>query len=91
MQGPEKNSYQEFDNEKNSCGSKIPHLHHNFSNGPSLTQRMAHSTFKSGAAQLPSVPSYVWTEALTAMFFVPAQELSSIVRTSFFPHANSYI
>ena len=24
MQGPEKNSYKEFDNEKNSCGSKIP-------------------------------------------------------------------
>ena len=24
MQGPEKNSYNEFDNEKNSCGSKIP-------------------------------------------------------------------
>ena len=26
-----------FDNEKNSCGSKIPHPHYNFSNGPSLT------------------------------------------------------
>ena len=24
MQGPEKNSYKEFDNEKNSCSSKIP-------------------------------------------------------------------
>ena len=24
MQGPENNSYKEFDNEKNSCGSKIP-------------------------------------------------------------------
>ena len=24
MQKPEKNSYKEFDNEKNSCGSKIP-------------------------------------------------------------------
>ena len=24
MQGPEKNSYNEFDNEKNSCGSRIP-------------------------------------------------------------------
>ena len=31
-----KNSYKEFDNEKNSCGSKIPHPHNNFSNGPSL-------------------------------------------------------
>ena len=29
-----KNSYKEFDNEKNSCGSKIPHHPHNFSNGP---------------------------------------------------------
>ena len=37
-----KNSYKEFDNEKTSCGSKIPHPPspppHNFSNGPSLTQ-----------------------------------------------------
>ena len=34
-----KNSYKEFDNKKNSCGSKIPHppLPHNFSNGPSLS------------------------------------------------------
>ena len=35
MLWPKKNSYKEFDNEKNSCGSKIPHPH-NFSNGPSL-------------------------------------------------------
>ena len=32
----EKNSYEEFDDEKNSCGSKIPHLPHNFSNCSSL-------------------------------------------------------
>ena len=34
-----KNSYKEFDNKKNSCGSKIPHPPppHNFSNGPSLS------------------------------------------------------
>ena len=25
MLRPKKNSYKEFDNEKNSCGSKIPH------------------------------------------------------------------
>ena len=33
-----KNSYKEFDNEKNSCASKIPlpPPPHNFSNGPSL-------------------------------------------------------
>ena len=31
-----KNSYEEFDDEKNSCGSKIPHLPHNFSNCSSL-------------------------------------------------------
>jgi len=35
---PKKNSYKEFDYEKNSCGSKIPHLLRNFSNGPSLTR-----------------------------------------------------
>ena len=35
MLWPKKYSYEEFDNEKNSCGSKIPHSH-NFSNGPSL-------------------------------------------------------
>ena len=34
-----KHSYKEFDNKKNSCGSKIPHPPppHNFSNGPSLS------------------------------------------------------
>ena len=36
MLWPKKNSYKEFDNEKNSCGSKIPHPPHNVSNGPSL-------------------------------------------------------
>ena len=38
MLWPKKNSYKEFDNEKNSCGSKIPlpPPPHNFSNGPSL-------------------------------------------------------
>ena len=35
MLWPKKNSYEEFDNEKKFCGSKIPHSH-NFSNGPSL-------------------------------------------------------
>ena len=35
MLWPKKNSYKEFDNEKkNSCGSKIPHPPHDFSNGP---------------------------------------------------------
>ena len=34
---PKKYSYKEFDNEKNSCGSKIPPPH-NFSNGPPLTR-----------------------------------------------------
>ena len=37
MLKPKKNSYKEFDNEKNSCGLKIPLPPHNFSNGPSLT------------------------------------------------------
>ena len=46
MQGPEKNSYIEFDNEKNSCGSKIPlPSPHNFSNGPSLNARLARAHF----------------------------------------------
>ena len=37
MQGPEKNSYKEFDNEKkNSRSSKIPLPPHKFSNGQSL-------------------------------------------------------
>ena len=36
MLWPKKNPYKEFDNEKNSCGSKIPHPQ-NFSNDPSLT------------------------------------------------------
>ena len=38
MQGPEKNSYKEFDNEKKiPAARKSPPLLHNFSNGPSLT------------------------------------------------------
>ena len=37
MLWPKKNSYKEFDNEKNSCGSQIPLPPHNFSNGPSLS------------------------------------------------------
>ena len=37
MLWPKKDSYKEFDNEKNSCGSKIPHPHNNFPNGPSLS------------------------------------------------------
>ena len=40
MLRPKKSSYKEFDDEKNSCGSKIPHPPppppHNFSDGPSL-------------------------------------------------------
>ena len=35
MLRPKKNSYKEFDNEKNFCHSKIPHPH-NFSDGLSL-------------------------------------------------------
>ena len=35
MHGLKKNLYKEFGNEKNSCGSKIPHPQ-NFSNGPFL-------------------------------------------------------
>ena len=40
MLTPKKYSYKEFDNEKNSCGSKISHPSpppRNFSNGPSLS------------------------------------------------------
>ena len=38
MQGPEKNSYKEFDNEKKiPAARKSPPPPHNFSNGPSLT------------------------------------------------------
>ena len=36
MLWPKKNSYKEFDNEKNSWGSKIPHLPHIFSNAGSV-------------------------------------------------------
>ena len=43
MLRPPKNSYKEFDNEKKSCGLKIPHPHppppHNFSNGPSFLKK----------------------------------------------------
>ena len=40
MLWPKRNSYEEFDNEKNSCGSKIPPPPppNNLSNGPSLSQ-----------------------------------------------------
>ena len=40
MQGPEKNSYKEFDNEKKFLQlENSPPPPHNFSNGPSLTCR----------------------------------------------------
>ena len=41
MQRPKKNSYNEFDNEKNFWGSKNPPPPppHNFSNGPSLNRQ----------------------------------------------------
>ena len=38
MLRPKKNSYEEFNNEKNSCGSKIPQPPHNFSNALSLIE-----------------------------------------------------
>ena len=37
MQGPEKNSYKEFDNEKKFLRLENSPPPHNFSNGPSLT------------------------------------------------------
>ena len=39
MLWPKKNSYEEFDTKKNSCGSNIPASPYNFSNGPSLMLR----------------------------------------------------
>ena len=41
MVRPKKNSYKEFDNEKTSCGSKIPHplAPNTFFDGPSLITR----------------------------------------------------
>ena len=44
MLRPKKNSYEELDNEKNSCGSKIPLPPPlNFSNGPSLIHARIHA------------------------------------------------
>ena len=41
MQGPEKNSYNECDNEKKKpAARKFPSPPHNFSNGPSLTYQV---------------------------------------------------
>ena len=46
MLRPKNNSCKEFDNEKNSRGSKIPHPPpHNFSNGLSLRTRLFRDTF----------------------------------------------
>ena len=42
MLWPKKNSYKEFDNGKNSCGSKIPLPPHNFSNGSSLSLKFVY-------------------------------------------------
>ena len=39
MQGPEKNSYKEFDNEKKFLRLENSPPPHNFSNGPSLNKR----------------------------------------------------
>ena len=59
MLWPKKNSYKEFDNEKNSCGSKIllPPSH-KFSNGPSL--------------RIPDFRSYIST--IAACFYLAAAE-----------------
>ena len=38
MQGPEKNSYKEFDNEKKFLRLENSPPPHNFSNGPSLSE-----------------------------------------------------
>ena len=38
MQRPKKNSFKEFDNEKKFLRPENSLPHHNFSNGPSLTQ-----------------------------------------------------
>ena len=40
MQGPEKNSYKEFDNEKKFLRLENSPPPHNFSNGPSLIRRL---------------------------------------------------
>ena len=41
MQGPEKNSYNEFDNEKKFLRLENPPPPYNFSNGPSLLRSLA--------------------------------------------------
>ena len=47
MLWPKKNSHKQFDNKKNSCGSKIPlPTPHNFSNGPSLRSSHLHAVLK---------------------------------------------
>ena len=40
MLRPKKNSYKEFDIEKNSCGSKIPYSPHKFSKGRTIRKVM---------------------------------------------------
>ena len=59
MLRPKKNSYKEFDNEKNSCGSKIPHSPDNFSNGPSLS------------IMFPKILDEVWRITKVRHFLIP--------------------
>ena len=59
MQGPEKNSYKEFDNEKKIPAARkfpSPSPPHNFSNGPSLIVTRAKSFF-SRLRPTPKIPT----------------------------------
>ena len=57
MQGPEKNSYKEFDNEKKFLQlENSPPPPHNFSNGPSLIVTRAKSFF-SRLRPTPKIPT----------------------------------
>ena len=59
MLWPKKNSYKEFDNQKNSCSSKIPLPPHNFSNGPTLRPQLLTATVCSLIFSCDSL-SYKW-------------------------------
>ena len=57
---------------KNSCGSKIPHPPHNFSNGPSLMGKhvFTFTTISNDAQQMVQKTNVMATNGARASFFL---------------------
>ena len=78
MLRPEKNSYKEFDNEKNSCSLKILHPS-NFSNGPSLSVRGS-QLMRQAITDSATVSGYGWKKTFCTLWL--RMEIDGLTRFS---------